>query len=238
MKIRKPCLRAGPLRLALLGLAVTLAWSASARAGMITVVADVSAQHNFSFFDAVLGSQTSVVFSRGAVQQPTLLTHYDQLPGVTAIESSAVLTTSFLDPVDLLVVTHNFSEPLTYTAAEMAAVGQFVSGGGSMMLIAEFNTIFWDPNIYNDYLIAIGSSIRYQDVRSSAVESVAPEDTPLTAGLDDFDTSAYNTLTGGIAGYTGVVGTFIAYEGGVVPEPSTGVLIAIGLVCVARRRAR
>jgi hypothetical protein len=222
----------------LLVLAITLGAPIRAQAGMITVVGDVSAQNNFSFFDAVLGNQSSVVFSRGAVQQPTLRTHWDQLPGVTAIESSAVLTTSFLSTVDLLVVTNNFSEPLDYTPSEIGAVGQFVDAGGAVLMIAEFNTIFWDPNIYNDFLIGIGSSIRFNDVRTNTLEAVSPEDTPLTAGLDDFNTSAYNTLTGGIAGYIGSAGTFIAYEGAVVPEPSTALLVATGLVVLARRRSR
>jgi hypothetical protein len=65
-------LPAGPLGVAFAVLAIAAVWSHAARAGMITVVADVSAQNNFSFFDAVLGNQSSVVFSRGAVQQPTL----------------------------------------------------------------------------------------------------------------------------------------------------------------------
>jgi hypothetical protein len=68
------------------------------------------------------------------------------MPGVTAIESSAVLATSFLSAVDLLVVTNNFSTPLDYTASEVAAVAQFVARGGAVLMIAEFNTIFWDPN--------------------------------------------------------------------------------------------
>ncbi len=221
-------------RPALLLLAVVLSSPLRAEAGMITVVADVSAQHNYSFFDAVLGSQTQVVFSRGAVQQPTLRTHWDELPGVSAIESSAVLTTSFLSAVDLLVVTHNFSEPLTYTASEIDAVGQFVTNGGAVLLIAEFNTIFWNPNIYNDFLIGIGSEIRYNDVRSTALEILPPQDTPLTAGLDDFHTSAYNTLSGGIAAYVGALGTAVAYEGYVVPEPGTGLLCLLGLAIAWR----
>lgn len=229
-------LRASPLCVTIFALAITVAWNHQARAGMITVVADVSAQNNFSFFDAVLGNQSSVVFSRAAVQQPTLRTHWDQLSGVTAVESSAVLTTSFLSPVDLLVVTNNFSEPLDYTASEIAAVAQFVASGGAVLLIAELNTIFWDPNIYNDFLIGIGSEIRFNDVRTNTLETVPPEDTPLTAGLDDFHTSAYNTLTGGIAGYVGSAGTFIAYEGAVVPEPSTALLVTIGLLGMAARR--
>lgn len=226
----------GPLCAALLAAVWMIALVSPARAGMITVVADVSAQNNFSFFDAVLGDQSSVVFSRGAVQQPTLRTHWDQMVGVSAIESSAELTSSFLSTIDLLVVTHNFSEPLTYTASEVSAVGDFVDYGGAVLLIAEFNTIFWDPPIYNDFLIGIGSEIRFNDVRTNTIESVSPEDTPLTAGLADFNTSAYNTLTGGISAYIGSAGTFIAYEGSVVPEPSTAILIGIGLTVLARRR--
>ena len=130
MRPRESRVSAGPLCVALFMLTLSAASPHQARGGMITVLGDVSAQNNFSFFDAVLGNQSSVVFSRGAVQQPTLRTHWDQLPGVSAIESSAVLTPSFLSTVDLLVVTTNFSEPLDYTASEIGAVGQFVEGGG------------------------------------------------------------------------------------------------------------
>jgi hypothetical protein len=219
-------------------LSLALCCISSAQAGMITVVADVSAQNNFSFYDAVLGPQTSVVFSRGAVQQPTLRIHYDDLPGVTAIESSAELTSGFLAGIDLLVVTNNFSEPLDYTPSEISTVAQFIDNGGAVMLIAEFNTLFWDPNIYNDFLIGIGSDIRYNDVRTNTVETVPPENTPLTAGLDHFNTSAYNTLTGGIAAYVGTAGTFVAYEGNVVPEPSSGLLTSLGLAMLALGRLR
>ncbi len=219
---------------ALLLLAIAIAAPLRAQAGMITVVGDVSAQDNFSFFDAVLGPQTSVVFSRGAVQQPTLRTHWDELPGVSAIESSAVITISFLSTVALLVVTNNFSTPLDYTASEIGAVAQFVTNGGAVLLIAEFNTIYWDPNIYDDFLIEIGSEIRFNDVRTNTTEAVPPQDTPLTAGLEDFHTSAYNTLSGGTAACIGVAGTLIAYEGSMVPEPGTGLLYLIGLAVAWR----
>jgi hypothetical protein len=221
-------------------LSLAICFISSTQAGMVTVVADVSAQNNFSFYDAVLGPQTSVVFSRGAVQQPTLRTHYDELPGVTAIESSAELTNGFLAGIDLLVITNNFSEPLDYSASEISEVTQFIVNGGAVMLIAEFNTIFWDPNIYNDFLIGIGSDIRYNDVRTNTLETVSPENTPLTAGLNDFNTSAYNTLTGGIAAYIGSAGTFIAYEGSVVPEPTavTLLLSCFGAMWLVRFRFR
>lgn len=65
MKTQTLLLRTGRLCAALLALTVTVVWSHQARAGMITVVGDVSAPNNFSFLDAVLGNQSSVVFSRG-----------------------------------------------------------------------------------------------------------------------------------------------------------------------------
>lgn len=234
------------------GVVLAVGLSSAANAGILAVVGDVNAgatsATNASFYEAVLGDSSTVVFSRGVSQQGDTLGFYNSLTGVTATESAAELTAASLSTIDLLVVTAFFNDPISYTAAEIAAVSGFLGGGGSVLMVTEASSA---ANLggYNAFLAGVGSSISYTGFRNAGTSPTMTAESTTLGALDPFRVSAYNTLTGGTAVYNAPDGTVVAFEdfgdvgngggnggGNGVPAPSTVLLLAIGLLAASRRR--
>ena len=167
------------------GVALAAGLSSAANAGILAVVADVNAggtsATNASFYEAVLGDSSTVVFSRSASQQTGTLSLYNSLTGVTATESAAELTAASLSAIDLLVVTTGFNSAISYTAAEIAAVSGFLGGGGSVLMVTESSSSALLDG-YNAFLAGIGSSISYTGFRNSSTSpTMTAESTTLGA---------------------------------------------------------
>ncbi|MEH6628230.1 MAG: PEP-CTERM sorting domain-containing protein [Motiliproteus sp.] len=204
----------------------------SASAGLIAVVADVNADGagNFSFYDSVLGSNQNVVFSRDEAQQEGVRNHYNTLAGVTATENSATLTAGLLGGLDMLVVTRSFNVILDYTAAEISAVADFVSGGGTVLAILEASTASTLTG-YNNFLAGIGSAVSYNGGRSCPGNDTMTAASTSLGVLGAFTVNCYNHLAGGTAVYTAANGVTVAFgQTTSVSEPPVLALLGLGLL--------
>lgn len=208
-----------------------------AAAGTIIVVADANTTNtanNLPLYGNFLGSATTVVFSRAEEQQDDIRTYYNGLAGVTATESAVTLNATVLSGVELLVVTRHFNNAFDYTASEIAAVNDFLVGGGSVLMIAEANANSAPLNGYNDFLTGIGSTIQYTGDRFGVDETISPvEATSLTTGITEFSVFHYNTLSGGAAAAIAENGTVVAFEtmnAMDVVEPGSLAIVGAGLV--------
>lgn len=209
----------------------------AANAGPITVVGDVNADiaANWDFYDSILGSGQSVLFSRQDYAQTALKNHYNTLAGVTASESAATLDATLLSGVDMLVVTANFQtifQGPVYSASEYAAVSSYLQGGGSVLMIVETAIGATAPLAsYNSFLTGIGSSIQMTG-RGSSTETI-------NGIFGDFKVNGTSsTFSGGNAAYVAAgLGTVVATDS--VPEPETWILMLSGLALIgfaAQRR--
>jgi len=207
----------------------------AANAGPITVVGDVNADiaANWAFYDSILGSGQSVLFSRQDYAQSELKTHYNTLAGVTASESAATLNATLLSGVDMLVVTQTFNQIFqlpVYSASEYAAVSSYLQGGGSLLMIVEASATAPLAS-YNSFLTGIGSSIQLTG-RGSSTETIK-------GVFGDFKVNGTSsTFSGGNAAYVAAgLGTVVATDS--VPEPETWILMLSGLALIgfaAQRR--
>lgn len=216
------------------------ALSGRAEAGSITVIADVNASAsnlgNRPLYDGILGSSTNVLFSRSAAQQSATVSYYDAKPGVSVVQTNAVLTETLLAPVDLLVVTAAFSNYIFYSASERTAISAFLEGGGNVLAVLESQADSEELNVYNGFLGDIGSSIRYTGGRIQAITTdPSLADTPISDPTMSFRVAFYNILTGGTVVAQDAQGqAFVAYDAmgdqpPPIPLPMTLPLVASGL---------
>lgn len=216
---------------------------------VVAVVADVNARvhssTNTSFYDAILDDNTNVLFSRHDEQQGDLNAYYANKTGVSTFENSAALTAGILAPVDLLVVTRYFNRAINYSAAEMTAISDFVSGGGDLLVILEARAQSNLLNGYNDLLTSVGSSIQYTGTRFAVVTPPFNAENTSLGALDPFRVSAYNTLSGGTSVYNDAAGnSVVAFQAlgdpsQIVPSPTAAMagVFALGGLALRRRRS-
>jgi hypothetical protein len=201
-----------------------------------------------TFFSNVLGGGNTVavldfianVYGSASNTDTEVDTFFDSLAGVTSTLISGAVTDALLAGVDLFVV------PLpddNFAAAEVAAIADFLSGGGTLFLLGENNNVVFDiPNgAINQLLAALGSGMSLSDAALSGPGVLAVD--PYTAGLNDLRFVAGSQVVGGTAIYSTQAGAgLIAREGRVtqVPEPATLLLFgaAAGVAGLRRRFSR
>ena len=176
------------------------------------VNADVSA--NWGFYDSILGSGQSVLFSRQDYNQTGLLNHYNALTGVTASQSfTATLDATLLSNVDLLVVTASFQsifQSPVYSDSEYDAISSYLQGGGSVLMIVETAIGATAPlDSYNSFLAEIGSSIQMTGRGGSGSSANAQT---INGIFGDFTVGTSSYFSGGTAAYEATFGTVVATE--------------------------
>jgi len=195
---------------------------------------------NQTFLRNVLGAGTNVFIGNenlgGGVQAND---YFNSLAGVTSTFSfgDTVITSSLLANVDLYV---QLGATNDFLASERSAMSNFLSGGGTLFVIGDYNGAFSINNSYQNTLLSnLGSSIQIDgtifDFAYRTTDNVASD--PLTAGVSTLTYAGPGLVTGGTALFQGRDGastqqTFIAYENDVtppVPLPASALLLLGGL---------
>ena len=203
---------------------------------------------NRQFFTNSLQGGSSVLVSEswgGGAWKPenSINTFYNSLPGVTSNVLSGPVTGSQLAGVDLYV------SPLpgyAFIASEIAALGNFLAGGGSVFFLSEHGAA-WPGHslIINDALSSLGSTILLSpntafdggSFHSATGPQIAAD--PFTVGVATLTYTAFAEVNGGTHLFFGTQGRpFVAYETTTIPAPGAIVLGVLGAGVVGWLRRR
>jgi hypothetical protein len=197
---------------------------------------------NQVFFSNVLASGDSVVIRQegGLAGYDTMADQYfDSLAGVGS-SIVASLAGAALAGVDLVLVPLPDS---ALSAGELASLTAFVGGGGAAFFTGDnsstANAIAANAAV-NAALLALGSSIQILDgvFPPGDFQSALISADPLTSGVMSFSYAAGSRVSGGTLLFSDVNGNrLIAYETS-VPEPSSLLLLSLGVALAGAIRWR
>jgi hypothetical protein len=188
---------------------------------------------NRQFFTNLLSSGDNVLIvetTNNFLAASELNEFYDSLPGVSVANSNLPITVGALSGVDLLIIP---VPDAIFPASEVAAIQTFLAGSGRMFVIGESSQIPFGPatnSIVNSLLDGLAIPIQLDnthfDIGFNDAEGAAILPHMLTHGVTTLRYGAASGVSGGQPLFLthGLTPFMVA-----VPEPSTGILVAISL---------
>ena len=158
---------------------------------------------------------------------------YNSLSGVTAHQIIGSVTVANLAGMDLFVAP---TPDDAFTAAEIAAMKNFIGGGGSIFFLGEHSSFSAQNAYINSALTGLNSNLSITDdfldcgtFRTATGSQIASD--PFTFGVQTFSYCCTSIVVGGTDLFFTESGqSFVAYEATGVPEPATFLLIGAGLI--------
>ena len=244
MKFQKIRIIRFGVQFALLVLIITGAFK-QVDAGMIIASGDATPAFyaadpdNNVFFTNVLGSGNSVIIhdQNNPTMGNKINTFFNSLSGVTSdLFENETVTSSMLSGVDLFVTSLN-TDQLAVTEIDVLDI--FLDDGGTVLFMGDYVN---PETRINNALAGLGSAMRLDGILSAAGTYFAGVDSdPLTSGVSSFTYGYTYGVTGGTSLFRDENNrTFMAYEGTTssVPEPSTLILMGVGLITLLIKRKR
>lgn len=203
---------------------------------------------NVTWFTNILQGGTSVLLQHGggggssagpANTSTPLNTFYSNMAGVSSSILGGAVTGASLAGVDLFI---SILPAANYAAIEIAAMANFLDGGGTLFFLGEVSIDFFltENTSINNALVGLGSgmSINIGPFFDPGFQTMPGNGgtifgDPLTAGVNTFTYASPSevVVNGGTSLFLGSgQQPFIAYETTKVPEPSTIFLLGTGLV--------
>lgn len=199
---------------------------------------------NRQWFLNVLGGGNTVLLTPSSVDNfaNDINNFYNSVAGVTSSILAGAVTAASLTGVELFISPATLHD---YTPAEIAVLGAFLAGGGSVMLMAEHNGFLPQTAIVNSVLAGLGSGISvvpaFELCGLNVLSGAQIAAHPLNAGIDQMQMGCTSQVLGGTALFLtrpGFVMAAIEGEQSVIPEPATLSLLGLGLAVAARRLRR
>jgi hypothetical protein len=197
--------------------------------------------NNGTWFSNILGAGTSVKIQSGFLVDSigasitSIDSYYNSLSNVTSsiVPATTSIDDTLLTDIDLYISVLPSDD---FTSAELNSFSNFLSSGGSIFFLGEYDGYAnWNARI-NSALVDLGSNMSIVndlvDIGVNITTNIELD--PYNLGVTDFTYGSISTTSGGIPLIRSLdATTFIAYENiSAVPLPAAAWLFLSGLACM------